>query len=63
MNTLSDNGQKPQFLVILWPGEGQNLAIVAQKRINSEDSPNKCRHQVLIGLGEYFLSDGRKPPF
>ena len=48
--TFSDIGQKPPFSVILWPLEGQNLANVAQKRINTEHSSNKCTHQVWIGL-------------
>ena len=42
--TFPDNGQKLPFSVILWPLEGQNLANMAQKRINSEHSPNKCTH-------------------
>ena len=53
--TISDNGQKPQFSVILWPLEGQNLANVAKKQINSEHSPNKCTHQVWIGLCEFYF--------
>ena len=46
VNTFSDNGWKPPFSVILWPLEGQNLANMAQKRINSEHSPNKGTYQV-----------------
>ena len=36
--TCSDNGRKPELSVILWPIEGQNLANVAQKWVNSEHS-------------------------
>ena len=37
VNTFSDNSQKPTFSVIFFlPLEGQNLANMAQKRINSE---------------------------
>ena len=54
-STFSDNGRKPPFSIILWPSESQNLANVAQKQINSEQSPNKCTHQVSIGLREYFF--------
>ena len=54
LNTFSDNGRKPWFSVILWLLEGQNLVNVAQKRINSEHTPNKCTHQVWFGLHEYF---------
>ena len=39
---------------ILCPLEGQNLA-VAKKQINSEHLPDKCTHQVWIGLHEYFF--------
>ena len=52
---ISDNGRKPPYSVILWPLEGQNLANVAQKRISSENSPNKRTQQVWIGLCEYFF--------
>ena len=52
---MSDNGRKPPYSVILWPLEGQNLANLAQKRISSENSPNKCTQQVWIGLCEYFF--------
>ena len=52
--TFSDIGQKPPFSVILWLLEGQNLASMAKKQIVSEHSPNKCYHQVWIGLCEYF---------
>ena len=40
MTTFSDNGRKPPFSVILWSLEGQNLAKVAEKWINSEQSPH-----------------------
>ena len=53
--TFSDIGQKPPFSVIFWPLEGRNLANVAQKRINSEHSSNKCTHQVWIGLHVHFF--------
>ena len=55
MNTFSDNGRKPPFSVILWPLEGKNVANVASQQIISEHSPNKCTHQVWIGLCEYFF--------
>ena len=41
MNTFSDDGRKPPISVILWSLEGHNLANVAKKQINCEDSPNK----------------------
>ena len=53
--TFSDNGRKPPFSVILWPLEGQNLANVGQKWINSEHSPNKCTPQIWIGVYKYFF--------
>ena len=46
MNTFSDDGQKPPFSAILRPLEGQNLAKMAPKRINSEHLPSKCTQQV-----------------
>ena len=49
-DTFPDIGQKPPFSVILWRLEGQSWAKVVQKQINSENSPNKCTHQVWIGL-------------
>ena len=49
-DTFSDIGQKPPFSVILWQLEGQSWAKVVQKQINSENLPNKCTHQVCIGL-------------
>ena len=52
--TFSDIGQKPPFSFILWPLEGQNLANVAEKRINSEHSHKKCTQQVWIGYCGYF---------
>ena len=55
LNTFSDNGHKPPFSVILWPLEGQNLAYVARKQINSEHSPNKCTQQISVWLCEYFI--------
>ena len=61
MNTFSDNGRKPSFSDILWPIEGPNLANMAKKAINSEHSPNKCKHEVWIGLREYFSDNGRNP--
>ena len=44
---FSDIGQKP-------PYHHFHLANVVQKKINSEHSPNKCTHQVWIGLHEHF---------
>ena len=38
------NAEKSPFRAILWPLDGQNLANVAQKRINSEHSSNKFTH-------------------
>ena len=55
MNIFLDNGQKPPYSVILWTLEGQSLANVAQKWINSEHSLNECTHQVWFGLHEYFF--------
>ena len=57
VNTVSHNGWKPPFLVILSPLEGQNLANVVQRGINFEHSPNKFRHQIWIGLHEYKISN------
>ena len=54
-NAFSDNGKKTPFPVISWPIEGQNMAKVVKKQINSEHSPSKCTHQVWIGLHEYFF--------
>ena len=55
MITFWDNGRKPTISAILWPLEGQNLANVSKKQIDSEHSPNKCTEQVYIGLHKYFL--------
>ena len=63
VNTLSDNGRKQPFSVILWPLEDRNLANVAPKRINFEHLPNKCTHQVYIGLHENCSGNGDKTPF
>ena len=46
VDTFPDNLQKPSLSVIFWPKEGQNLANMGKKLINSEQSPNKCTHLV-----------------
>ena len=51
MNTFSNNGQKPQFSVILWPQEGQNLASMAKK------------WKFELDLVNTFLNNSQKPPF
>ena len=46
--TFSDIGQKPPY------HHFHNLTKVVQKKIISEHSPNKCTHQVWIGLRGHF---------
>ena len=60
---FSDDGQNSPFVVVLWSLVGQNVANEAQKWINCEHLPNKCTHQVWIGLHENFSDHGQKPPF
>ena len=59
MNTFSDDGQKPpftpNFIILFWPRDGHDLAIMAPKQTSFEHSPNKCRHQVWIVLCEYLF--------
>ena len=49
-NNFSDNGQKAAF------SEGQDLANVAQKWVNSEHSTNKCTHQRKWPFSSKFIN-------
>ena len=48
------------FWATRWPTFWPTLP---KKRINSEHSPNKCRHQVELDCVDTYSGNGRKTPF